>query len=326
MPSVGGSNVTDYTFRQLQWDDTPIAKLNNLFFHPQYGALNTWGTIGKSNYDSLQFSVRQRFKNDVTFDFNYTYGHSLDNASGLQSSGNFSSTAFIFNPLDPDGNYASSDFDARHIVNANWLIGLPVGRGKALFSNANSVANTILGGWQLTGIFRWNSGLPTGGGNRPFGFQRWPTNWNLSSGFVRTRPVESDPRDVGGEPNIFADPLSALLSFRDARPGEAGDRNVLRLPGYIALDAGLSKKFRLPFEGDHAITFRWEVYNVTNTQRLTSPGGFAVSAVDPFLQGQFGLPAITTAPSDWGKFTSTQKPLGENKAGRVMQFALRYEF
>lgn len=325
MPSVGGSNVTDYTFRQLQWDDPPIAKLANLFFHPQYGALNTWGTIGKSNYNSMQISIRQRLKRDVQFDFNYTYGHSLDNASGLQSSGNFSSTAFIFNPLDPDGNYGDSDFDARHIVNANWLVGLPFGHGKALFSNSNKVVNGILGRWQLTGIFRWNSGLPTGGGNRPFGFQRWPTNWNLSSGFVRTRPVQSDPRDVSGEPNLFGDPLAALLSFRDARPGEAGDRNVLRLPGYIALDAGLTKTIPLPWE-NHSITFRWEVYNVTNTQRLTAPGGFAVSAVDPFLQGQFGLPAITAPPADWGKFTSTQKPLGESKAGRVMQFALRYQF
>ncbi|MGH9967176.1 MAG: carboxypeptidase regulatory-like domain-containing protein [Pyrinomonadaceae bacterium] len=325
MPSVGGANVTDYTFRQLQWDDRPTSIFNNTFFHPQYGALNTWGTIAKSNYHSLQLSVRQRLARDVTFDFNYTYGHSLDNASGLQSSGNFSSAAFIFNPLDPDGNYGDSDFDARHIVNANWLVGLPLGRGKAFLSNSGKVTDAFLGGWQLTGIFRWNSGFPTGAGNRPFGFQRWPTNWNLSSGLVRTRPLVSSPADANREPNIFNDPLGALLSFRDARPGEAGDRNVFRNPGYFALDAGLYKTFKLPWEG-HAVTFRWEVYNVTNTQRLTGPGGFGVSAVDPFLQGQFGLPAITSVPADFGKFTATQTPLGENKSGRVMQFALRYQF
>ena len=188
------------------------------------------------------------------------------------------------------------------------------------------MVNGILGGWQLVGIFRWNTGFPTGAGNRPFGFQRWPTNWNLSSGFVRTRPLESSPsNNVNGEPNIFSDPLAALLSFRDARPGEAGDRNVFRNPGYVVLDAGLFKTFNLPWERQ-TLTFRWEVFSVTNTQRLTSPGGFAVSAVDPFLQGQFGLPAITSAPADFGKFTATQTPLGENKAGRVMQFALRYQF
>ena len=325
MPSVGGANVTDYTFRQLQWDDRPTSTFNNTFFHPQYAALNVWSTIAKSNYNSFQLSVRQRFKSDLLFDFNYTYGHSLDNASGLQSVGNFSTQSFIFNPLDLDSNYGDSDFDARHIINANWLVALPFGRGKAFLTDSNKVVNGILGGWQLTGILRWNSGFPTGTNNRPFGFQRWPTNWNLSSGFVRTRPVETNPTDVAGEPNIFADPLAALLSFRDARPGEAGDRNVFRLPGYFALDAGLYKTFNLPWEG-HRVTFRWEVYNVTNTQRLTTPGGFSVSAVDPFLQGQFGLPALTTAPADFGKFTATQRPLGENKAGRVMQFALRYQF
>lgn len=324
MPSVGGLNDTDYTFRQLTWDDPPVSILRDIFFHPQYGALNTWGTIAKSNYNSMQFSMRQRLRRDLTFDFNYTYGHSLDNASGLQSAGNFSSGAFIFNPLDPDGNYASSDFDFRHIVNANWLIGLPFGRGKAFFRDTNKVVNAFLGGWQLTGIFRWNSGAPTGAGNRPFGFQRWPTNWNLSSGFVRTRPVEGTSAEVNGSPNIFADPLAALLSYRDARPGEAGDRNVLRLPGYFALDSGLYKSFKVAER--HTITFRWEVYNVTNTQRFAAPGGFAISAIDPFLQGQFGLPAITAAPADFGKFTTTQKPLGENKAGRVMQFALRWQF
>jgi hypothetical protein len=186
--------------------------------------------------------------------------------------------------------------------------------------------DAVLGGWQLTGIFRWNSGFPTGANNRPFGFQRWPTNWQLSSGMVRVRPLESSPsNNVNGEPNIFSDPTAAYLSFRDARPGEAGDRNVFRLPGYISLDAGLYKRFKMPWE-NHAITFRWEVYNVTNTQRLTTPSGFAISAVDPYLSGQFGLPAVSQAPPDFGRFTATQTPLNETKAGRVMQFALRYTF
>lgn len=328
LPGVGGLNVTDYTFRQAQWDDPPFAIMRNLFFHPQYAALNTWSTIAKSNYNSFQVSIRQRFKRDILFDFNYTLAHSLDNASGLQIAGNYSSTALIFNPLDLDSNYANSDFDVRHIINANWIVGLPFGRGKAFLNGANKVADALLGGWQLTGIFRWNTGLPLSGGtnaSRPFGFQRWPTNWQVSSALVRVRPVQTSPADVNGEPNIFGDPLAALLSFRDARPGEGGDRNVFRLPGYVSLDAGLYKTFKLPWEGQ-SITFRWEVYNVTNTQRFTGPSGFGVSAVDPFLAGQFGLPAIATAPADFGKFTTTQTPLNETKAGRVMQFALRYTF
>jgi hypothetical protein len=317
LASVGGTNVTDYTFLQsnARWDDKPFSIFNNTFVNPQYAALNAWSTFALSNYNSAQLSVRQRLGRDVTFDFNYTFSHSLDDASGLQGAGNFAASSLIYNPLDPELNYADSDFDIRHNITANWLVGLPFGRGKKFFSGAGKLANSIFGGWDLTGILRWNSGLPAG---RPFAFQRWATNWQSSSGMVRVRPIETSPsNNVNGEPNLFSDPQFAFLSWRDPRPGEAGDRNVLRAPGYFALDMGLHKTFAMPWEG-HALTFRWEVFNVTNTQRLTGFNGTGLTT-DPFLLGG-------TVPADFGKMTGTQNPLGENKAGRLMQFALRYIF
>jgi Carboxypeptidase regulatory-like domain len=316
LPAVGGLNVTDYTFLQsgARWDDKPASIFNNTFVNPQYAALNTWSTFALSNYNSAQISIRQRLSRDITFDFNYTLSHSLDDASGLQNAGNFSSASLIFNPLNPELNYASSDFDVRHVINANWLVGLPFGRGKAFLSDPGRVTNALLGGWRMTGIFRWNSGLPAG---RPFANQRWATNWQVSSGMVRVRPVVTSPGDIKGEPNLFADPQAAFLSWRDPRPGEAGDRNILRAPGYFSLDAGLHKTFKMPWE-NHELTFRWEVFNVTNTQRLTGFSGTGLTT-DPFLLGG-------TVPADFGKLTGTQAPLSETKAGRVMQFALRYTF
>lgn len=318
LPAVGGQNVTDYTFLQsnARWDDRPFSIFNNTFVNPQYAALNTWSTFGISNYNSAQLSVRQRLTRDVTFDFNYTFAHSLDNASGLQNTGNFGTASLIFNPLSPEQNYADSDFDVRHNITANWLVGMPFGRGKKFLSGAGKVTDAILGGWDLTGIFRWNSGLPSGA-LRPFAFQRWATNWQISSGMVRVRDVRTSPGDFNGEPNLFADPVAAFLSWRDPKPGEAGDRNVLRLPGYFTLDTGLHKTFRMPWEG-HALTFRWEVFNVTNTQPLTGFNGTGLTT-DPFIFG--GQP-----PPGFGQMTATQVPLGETKSGRVMQFALRYVF
>ena len=317
LPSVGGQNTTDYTFLQsnARWDDRPFSIFNNTFVHPQYAALNTWSTFAMSNFNSVQISVRQRLANDVTLDFNYTLGHSLDNASGLQNVGNFSSQSLIFNPLSPDLNYANSDFDIRHNINANWIVGLPFGRGKRFLSDAGKITNSVFGGWDLTGILRWNSGLPTV--TRPFASQRWATNWQLSSGMVAVRPVQTSFGDVNGEPNLFADPTAVFQSFRDPKPGEAGDRNTLRYPGYFTLDAGLHKRFRMPWEG-HELSFRWEVFNVTNTQRLT---GFNNAGLDPdpFIFGG-------EAPAGFGNFTATQAPLGETKAGRLMQFGLRYVF
>jgi len=323
-PAQGGAGITDYTFVQLLWDDSPTcttcpfgggpAKFNNMFYQPQFAALSTFGTIAHSNYNAAQFSLRQRLGNDLTFDINYTFSHSLDSASGLQNSTAYG-TAFIVNALDPDQNYASSDFDARHILNANWIVGLPFGRGKKFFSNANSITNGILGGWNLTGIARYNSGLPI---QTPFDASRWATNWNVQSNGVRVRPLQSAPTS-NGSPNVFGNAKAALASFRNARPGEVGDRNVLRGPGYFTLDAGLSKTFNLPWEG-HTLQFRWEVFNVTNTQYFD---GNTIADLglprDPYLRN------LDPGP-DFGRFTSTQSPLNETKAGRVMQFALRYQF
>jgi len=70
------------------------------------------GTIAKSNYHGFSASLRQRF-HDLQWDFNYTYSHSLDNASGLQTSTTYGG-AFIENAIRPNDNYANSDFDVRH--------------------------------------------------------------------------------------------------------------------------------------------------------------------------------------------------------------------
>jgi hypothetical protein len=106
----------------------------------------------------------------------------------------------------------------------------------------------------------------------------------------------------------------------------------LRLPGYFDLDSGLAKTVKITER--QSITLRWETFNVTNTQFFTSPSGFGISPVDPFMQGKFGLGcpsgvttcAPPTAPTNFGSFTATQKPLGETKAGRIMQFAIRWQF
>ncbi len=325
--ALGGDENTDYTFLQLLWDDSPNcttcpfgggpARFNNMFYQPQFGALSAFSTVAYSNYNALQLSLRQRLREDVTFDFNYTYGHSLDNASGLQNSTSYG-TAFIVNALTPDQNYGSSDFDARHIINANWVVGLPFGRGKRFMGNASGFVEQAFGGWQTTGIFRWNSGLPIP--QAPVDCCVWATNWNVQSNGVRVRPVQASPTRAAdnGTPNLFSDRVAAYQSFRPARPGEVGDRNSLRMPSYISLDMGLYKSFKMPWEG-HALQFRWEVFNVTNTQRFD---GLTIADLslgsDPFLGGN--------PNSDFGRFTSTQAPLNETKAGRVMQFALRYTF
>lgn len=308
-----GFDILDWTFVQLLMDDFSSVG-PNAFFHPQYAALATFSTVASSDYHAGTLSVRQRRGDNLYLDFNYTLSKSIDNASGLQTSGAYG-TAFILNPLRPDDNRAVSDFDVRHIINANGVWQLPIGRGKRFMNDSHPLADAVLGGWQLSGIFRWNSGFPIP--VSPFDAAQWATNWNVQSFGVRRVPIQSTPTRGGlRPPNLFSDPVAAYRSFRNARPGETGDRNVLRSPGFVTFDMGLGKSFRMPWSENHRLQFRWEVFNLTNTQRLTiTPEGVT--------RETFGLnvdPELGTPPPVFGNLNAIQG------TPRVMQFGLRYSF
>lgn len=291
----------DWTFLQDVLDQF----FTKRFYQSQYGALSAYGTIASSDYHGATVSIRQRMKG-LTWDFNYTFSKSIDDASGLQTSGVFGS-AFITNALRQQDNRAVSDFDIRHIVNMNSIWELPVGRGRMFLSNSNKYVNAVIGGWQLTSIFRYNSGLPT---SAPVDVGGWPTNWNVRSWATAIKPVQTSPTRGGGtvSPNLFSDPKAFYNSFRSPAPGETGSRNIIRYPGFITLDAGLYKTFSLTEK--LKLTARWEVFNVTNTQRLTGNAD-VTNGLDP----QFGSPSAS-----FYNFTAIQG------TPRVMQFALRLDF
>lgn len=315
-PAVGGFNVVDYTLLQELFDRD--ARVDRLFYHPQYAALQVLSSIGRSNYHGGSVSVRQRLGNDFLFDFNYTLSKAMDNGSTLETLRVLSNVTR--NAIDPDLDYSVSNFDVRHNMNMNFLAGLPFGRGKRFLGNSNSIVNGIIGGWQLSGIVRMHSGLPSGS---PADVGFWATNYQLTSRGVRLRDVASANVDVVGtdgsaRPNLFSNVTEAYRSFRNARAGEAGDRNIdtLRIPSYFVMDLGLSKSFGMWYAEGHRLQFRWEVFNVTNTQRFGTIANLTLNP-EPFLG---------TPPSNFGTYIGSQTPVGETRPGRVMQFALRYTF
>ena len=314
-----GNDWTDAEFEaDLALFDAGLA---TKFTQPQYGSLSAWSTVGNSNYHGMTVSVRQRLSS-LTLDFNYTFSHSLDDASGLQSESGFgnanSNGAFIVNPIRPGDNYASSDFDIRHVVNVSGVWDIPVGRGRKYWSAANGFTNAVFGGWQLSSIYRWNTGLPTAS---PFDDARWATNWNVQANVTPTKPLHTCPnRSLDGQPKLFGgtpcDLTAIYQSFRNAYPGETGPRNFLRLPGYMNVDVGLAKTFVMPWSEKHQLQLRWDVFNVANLQRFglvdISRTGFAIGR-DPALRG-------LQPPANWSNFTQIQ---GQP---RVFQIGARYSF
>lgn len=299
-------NGNDWTTTQ---DDLDSFTGRRYFYQPQYGALAVYSTIGTSDYNGGTISIRQRYKSMLTWDFNYTFSKSFDDVSGLQTDAPF--TPFILNALDQRQQRAFSDFDVRHIVNANAIYQLPFGKGRTWLSDTNKVVNGIIGGWQLSSIVRWNSGVPV---EAPLDFGGWPTNWNRRNYVVRIADVEASPTRGGAKPaNLFTDPAAVFHSFRSGEPGERGDRNIFRLPGFFSLDAGLYKSFGMPWSEGHKLEIRWDVFNVTNTQRLTGVDGFTVG-LDPFKP-------TATPNGAFGNFTAVQ-----SNNNRVMQVGFRYTF
>lgn len=308
----------DWTYLQLLLDDDIFGDglWSDRFFQPQYAAFSAFSTVGKSDYHGGNLSVRQRLGSSFLFDFNYTFSKSMDDASGLQTSLSYG-TAFVLNSLRQRDSYTVSDFDTRHVINANALWELPFGKGRRYFGDMNWAADALLGGWQLGGIFRWNSGTPFGNLTDLSG---WPTNWNARSLVARTAAIKSSPTRGGDgqNANLFSDLDQLISSVRPARPGETGDRNVFRGTPFSVLDMNLGKSFTMPWNENHKLQFRWEVFNVFNYQYLDESSIQAFSYVpgDPF--NPIDSPATLTSGS--GEFSEIRG------VPRRMQFVLRYSF
>ncbi len=297
---VGQPIAGDWTYFMQQLDQGSGSRY---FFQGQYDSLAVYSTKGSSDYHGGSLSLRQRLAG-VTWDFNYTYSKSLDEASGLQTADSFGS-AFVLNAFNLKDQRSFSDFDLRHVINFNGLYDIPIGRDRKFGKGMNKVLDAIVGGWSLSGVFRWDSGYPFDGFYDATG---WQTNWNVRSYMTLLRPVETGTFYTATGPNIFADPAAAVANWRTPHPGETGTRNPIRLPGTWNIDAGIAKSFNMPYREGHKVTFRMDAFNVTNT---------------PFFEGQsVGTLGYTgsAAPPNFGKYTEMAN------APRVIQFAIRYDF
>ncbi len=274
------------------------------FYAPQTASLDAWASIGNSAYNSGQFSLRKR-AGGLTFDLNYTYSKSIDIGSNAERISVFEGLGFssqIINAWMPKQLRGPSDFDTTHMINSNWVYQLPLGRGQKFASNLGKVGNAILGGWQISGLWRWSTGYPFD----VYAFNNWATNWDLESYGVLTGPKPKTGKFMNGTtPNVFQDPAAALNSFRYSLPGESGQRNELRGPGSFDIDMGLSKAWK--FTESQNLKLSWEVFNVTNSPRFD-------------VGSMMNNNNLLDSAGSFGNFINT---LSQQ---RVMQLGARYTF
>ena len=281
---------------------------SNSFFDPQYSSLYAWRSLGFSHYHAGQLTLHKRMSHGLRFDLNYTFSRSIDLASDAERVGEWGGLGGnIINAWSPNQLKGVSDFDLTHQVNANFLLQLPFGQGRALASHIGKGLDAVIGGWQLSGITRWSTGFPV---NVAHGFE-WPTNWQLSGEAV-TLSHPSTARTIlrcpscsdNGSYNIFTNRTTALSSFDFPFPGQSGSRNTIRGDGFLNTDMSLAKSWKMPYNEAHNLSVRWDVFDVFNTKRFD----VATASLELDSSSTFG---------DYSHLLTNP---------RVMEFGLRYQF
>jgi hypothetical protein len=282
-------------------------------FNEQFSFLNAFRSIGWGNYNAMEWAVRRRFGQGVQFDLNYTWSKSMDLGSMPEWQGATGFNGAIMNAHNKWQNKAVSNYDMTHQFNANWVLQAPLGRGRKFLGHSSRPLDALIGGWQLSGLWWWTSGLPYYVDNG----LAWPTSWSNQAFATQVGPVpkprttRNAPAVAGpGGPNIWPDPAAALAGYAQTLPGQIGQRNGIRGDGYFDVDTGLSKRFTMPYNEKHSLQFRWETFNVGNNVRFY----LGPQDAGPHKYLSLGNSAV------FGKYSA------QLTTPRVMQFGLRYEF
>jgi hypothetical protein len=240
---------------------TPTTRPN-----PLYGAFNTRGNRGRSQYHSATFSLdSRRLANDtLALTGRYTVATAKDNLSTTFSDGNngFFNLGYL-DAFDPMLDYGYAEFDVRHRLALSALYNLPV------FETRTGMARTLLGGWSINPIFTAHSGYPftlfdcTNG----LGYcMRALDPANISKKATGNKATGNpneylllDLAPIMGAAGTYTNPITGNSDF-GPYPANMTKRDAFRGSGAWNLDMALLKRFRF---GDHyAVQFRLEAYNL----------------------------------------------------------------
>jgi hypothetical protein len=274
----------------------------NVGLPAQVAANGYIGNYASSNYNGLLVTLRKRISKGLQFDFNYTFSHSIDNVSEITN--NYvtytgTGAGLVCDLTDPRACRASSDFDARHIISANYVYDLPFGRNREYLSNASRGVDYLLGGWSWSGIVTWRTGYPFSVHTYAF-----PTAYTLDSPalVVSRAGLGGGIHTENGNLQFFKDSTAALNSLSFPEGGMIGTRNAMTGPGFWNIDMGISKSFTLPWSERQKLVLRGDSFNTFNHPSFSPPN------------------STLSNLSSFGLITSTAS------TPRVLQVSLRFQF
>ncbi len=285
-----------------------------------------------SNFNSLQVKYEQQFVGGLTLLNTFTWEHSLDNASASLE-GN--------TPSPQDGNniradYSQSDYNLPLANITSLVYELPFGRGRRFANSSNGFVDSVIGGWQVSGINTMQAGTPFNITYGPNGAQavspqisatyRGANEYrpNYVPGQKVTQGRSSRAANTGYvnyiNLNAFVLPPIKDAAGNVLSPFGNASRNPGRSPAFYQTDLALNKKFSTPVES-LKVEFRTEFYNLFNHTNLYLPGGISGSqgtTTSTIGTGGTAAPGsiVGGALTGGGQVTSTFEP-------RIIQFGLK---
>lgn len=129
-----------------------ISRQNLIKPFPQFGSITTTDNSGYSWYHSAQLRIEKRFSKAYTVQASYTHSK-------------FMQATELLNPGDPSPTRVISDSDYPNRFALSSIYELPFGNGKPFLGKSNGVVSRIVGGWQLQGVYAYQTGAPLSWGN-----------------------------------------------------------------------------------------------------------------------------------------------------------------
>ena len=254
-------------------------------FQP-YAAITYYNNGESTNVNQFQFSARRRFS-QLTFDVEYQYTKAL----GIDGP----NEEIVTDKSSIRHDYGNLDFYARHELSLVYNYNLPVGRGQWLLSNANRAVDEILGGWQLSGVWKATSGTPfsVSYNSSVTGFPSGRADYHAGiSPYPSTKEHKAWLAPIAG--GAFTVPAYTYGNFGDSQ------RNMLYGPCFSEWDGGVHKDFKITEKVN--FQFRAEGFDLLNRANFNNPS------------------ANISSPTTWGIITSTAAD------NRELQFGGRVSF
>lgn len=223
------------------------------------GLTNQFNMAGSSTYNALQAQIQKRFSNGLTFLANYTLSKNMSNTDSGFSSFNFGAE----NGFNQKAEWSVSQNDQTNVVNISGVYELPLGPGKKFLNQGGLRMKNIVGGWQLSGLFQYASGLPITIYSNEDPFQ---------NGFNRANYNPATALSINYNNYYKGLPVFNISAFSDPGFVEGNEPRVLsnlRNPFQSNETVALAKRFY--FSERMNLELRMEYANIFNRMQVCGP-------------------------------------------------------